>query len=125
MRLRRATAPLGVATLVVAATLAWLVVSRLGADGGGGAWAVPGESRPSIEQVEGLAATISDRPLPSSRSARDGPQRIVPSLIDGPSASPRLPSVLAGDGSFPASPFTTAPLAFGLARRGPPVSASR
>ncbi|HEY7667778.1 MAG TPA: hypothetical protein VIE12_06590 [Actinomycetota bacterium] len=124
MRLRRPSRPLRVASTIAGVGLSWLVVGWVVGTIDAGTWVRPGGARPSIERIDVVAAIVSDRPASGARSDRGGPLRVLPGLVDA-SGSPSLPPAMTGDVGVSASPFTTGPLAFGLARRGPPPSAGR
>ncbi len=124
MRLGRSVSSRG-ATVVVCAMLAWSVVGWVMGPADAGAPIVHSSPHPSIERVDVLAVIASDRPVSSTRHERGGSPRAFPGLADAAASSTSFPPIAVGDGGFPASLLSLAPLSFGLARRGPPSSVSR
>jgi hypothetical protein len=110
---------------VIGVALAWFLVSWVGGPAQGDTWAIKHPRHPSIEPPEVLAAIVSDRPPSFTRHDRFGSLRVVPALVSELSSSSPLPRILIGDVDLPTTPFAIGPLAFGLARRGPPAAASR
>lgn len=109
---------------IIGVALAWSLVAWVAGPADGQTWSATRSQHPSIEPPEVLVAIVADRP-PTTRHERGGALRVVPALVSELSSSSPLPRLLIGDVGFPATPFTTVPLAFGLARRGPPASVGR
>lgn len=125
MRPRSSARPPHVVTAMTGVVLAWFLVSWVGGPAQGDAWAVHHPRHPSIEPPEVLAAIVAHRPPSLTRHERVGSLHVVPALVSELSSSSPLPRIVIGDVGFPATSIAIGPLAFGLARRGPPASASR